>query len=153
MARIVFPPETLPRQDGPDLPGLAEAQDRLRDRLGVDAVFQIPAVKSWPAGTPLDPETQRPFDPFLEPENPTADAEVTVRCSFVHRPLTNADPAATAIGAGDRGDAALIVPLADYPAVRAATRVRVGEDVWDIQQFRYDVALTIPRWIAYLERA
>jgi hypothetical protein len=137
----------------PDVAGFASAQVALRAALGVDAVFLIPGEATWPAGTPLDPETGKPYDPFLEPESATATQEITVRCSFVHSPLTSADPEATPIGAADRGSAALVVPLADYPTVRAATRVRVGAETWDIQQFRYDLALTVPRWIAYLEHA
>jgi hypothetical protein len=108
---------------------------------------------SWPAGTPLDPETGKPYDPFLDPETATGTTEVTVRCSFVHAPLSSIDPSATPFGVGDTGDAALIVPLASYQDIKTATRVVIGEDTWDIQRFRYDVALTVPRWIAYLERA
>jgi hypothetical protein len=37
--------------------------------------------------------------------------------------------------------------------VAAAVRVRVGEETWDVQQFRYDLALTVPRWLAYLEHS
>jgi hypothetical protein len=137
----------------PDVTGFAAAQVRLRAALGVDAVFIIPGAKTWPAGTPLDPETSVPFDPFLEPETVTADAEVTLRCSFVHRPLETADPSASPIGAIDRGASALIITAADYPSVAAAVRVRVGEETWDVQQFRYDLALTVPRWLAYLEHS
>lgn len=155
MPRIVFPPSSLPRERfGPNVAGFRAAQARLRAALGVDAVFVIPAGgETWPAGTPIDPETGRPYDPFLEPENPTAPTEVTLRCSFVHRPLDTADPQATPIGPADRGSAALVITEDDYPQVIGATRVRVGEETWDVQQFRFDVALTVPRYIAYLEHA
>lgn len=137
-----------------DVDGFAAAQERLRAALGVDAVFIVPAGgETWPPGTPIDPETGRPYDPFLEPETQDEAAEIALRCSFVHRPLSEADPRATPIGPVDSGSAALIVPAADYPTVAAATRVRVGEETWDVQQFRFDVALTVPRWIAYLEHA
>jgi hypothetical protein len=139
--------------DGPDVGGFADAQERLRQALGVDVVFIIPPAQTWPPGTPLDPETNRPYDPFLDPEPNAGDVEITVRCSFVHRPFANLDPESMPAGFADQGDAALIVPLARYPDVKAATRVRLGEDTWDVQAFRYDVSLTVPRWIAYLERA
>jgi hypothetical protein len=80
----------------PDTAGFADAQDRLRQELGVDAVFLIPTALVWPPGTPLDPETGKPFDPFLDPVDPAANTEVTVRCSFVHSPLIGIDPAASA---------------------------------------------------------
>jgi hypothetical protein len=154
MARITFPPDTLrPVTLGPDLSGLRQAQDALRAVLGVDAVFLIAGVLAWPPGTPLDPETSKPYDPFLDPIAPAVDTEVEIRCSFVHHPLQSADPQASPIGAGDLGEAALIIAEADYPLVADATRVRVGVELWDIQQFRYDIALTVPRWLAYLERA
>jgi hypothetical protein len=154
MPRIVFPPSALPQRPvGSDTAGLEDAQARLREALGVDAVFVIPGTPSWPPGTPMDPETGKPFDPFLEPTVPVVDERVTVRCSFVHHPFAGIDPAASPAGGGDMGDAALIVPLARYPEIRTATRVVIGEDTWDIQRFRYDVSLTVPRWIAYLERA
>jgi hypothetical protein len=137
----------------PDTAGFADAQDRLRQELGVDAVFLIPTALVWPPGTPLDPETGKPFDPFLDPVAPAANTEVTVRCSFVHSPLIGIDPAVSPVGGGDLGSAALIVPLASYPTIRTATRVVIGEGTWDIQRFRYDLALSIPRYIAYLERA
>jgi hypothetical protein len=154
MPRIFFPQEGTPaRRVGPAVEGFRDAQAALREALGVDAAFLIASEPEWPPGTPLDPETGNPYDPFLEPVNPTTDTEVIVRCSFVHRPLQGIDPAASPIGAGDLGDAALIIPLERYDDVRTATRVRVGVELWDIQQFRYDVALGTERWLAYLERA
>lgn len=137
----------------PDVAGFRAAQARLRGELGVDAVFIIPESSTWPADTPIDPETGQPYDPFTTPETTAPAQEVTVRCSFVHRPLAEADPRSTPIGPMDVGSAALIVPIEDFDTVRPATRVRVGEEVWDIQLFRYDLALTVPRWIAYLEHA
>jgi hypothetical protein len=137
----------------PDAAAFADAQLRLRAALGVDAVFVIPGSVTWPPGTPIDPESGVPYDPFLTPDSTTADTEVTVRCSFVHRPLDTADPAATPVGTFDRGSAALIIPDAAIDSVRDATRVTIGEEVWDIQLVRFDVALQVPRWIAYLEHA
>lgn len=137
----------------PDVAGFRAAQAKLRTVLGVDAVFEIAGTPTWPAGTPLDPETNRPYDPFLEPESSAADVEITKRVSFVHRPLDAADPAATPIGSIDRGTAAVIVAEEDHVDVAAAGRVRVAGETWDLQAWRHDVALTVPRWIAYLEHA
>ena len=75
MPRVIFPDNALappasstgPR---PDLDGFAEAQGRLRQMIGVDAVFLVDGEPIWPAGTPIDPETGKPYDPFLEPETP-----------------------------------------------------------------------------------
>src|SRR4051812_43827116 len=97
---------------------------RLRGTLGTDATFLIPPEATWPTGTPLDPETGRPYDPFLEPENPEEPTEVTVRVSFVHRPIDQTDPAGSPIGAIDRGNAAVILTPAEHELVAHATRVR-----------------------------
>lgn len=153
MPRAVFPRSLVVAGEGPDPEALREAQRRLRDQLGVDAVFLIAGDVTWPPDTPLDPETGKPYDPFLEPETTGEALEITVRCSFVHRPLDSADPAASPIGAIDRGTAALILEPTEYAAVSEARRVRVGEETWDIQDWRHDVALRVPRWIAYLEHA
>lgn len=136
-----------------DAAGLADAQRRLRDKLGVDVTFTTTGAATWPAGTPLDPETSRPYDPFLEPDVPGSETAVTIRCSFVHRPLVGDDPAATPIGPGDRGSAVLIVDIDDYPAVKDARRAQVGVEAWDVQDWRFDTALGVDRWLAYLERA
>lgn len=137
----------------PDLAGFAEAQDALRARMGVDAVFLIRGEKTWPAGTPLDPETGRPFDPFLEPEVDAGDAEIVVRCSYVSRPMQTQDPAGSPIGAIDRGNAALVVDPDDHAMVADAYRVRVGAEVYDLQEWRWDNVGGMERWIAYLEHA
>jgi hypothetical protein len=137
----------------PDVAGYAAAQTRLREQLGIDADFLIKGEPVWPPGTPIDPETGKPYDPFLDPVTPVEETTITVRVSFVHRPLDAADPAASPIGPLDRGNAALIVAEADYPTVHGARRVQVAGEVWDLQSWRHDVAARMPRWIAYLEHA
>jgi hypothetical protein len=142
----------------PDTVGFSAAQDRLRELLGVDATFIITAAAVWPAGTQLDPESGKPYDPFLEPEVPGAVTEVTLRCSFAHRPFTpgmwgGLDTPNTPIGTVDRGISALIVAYADYPSVKDAARVRVADETWDVEVWRSDVLAGHNRWIVYLEHA
>lgn len=159
MPRATIPVELLRQVGlGPTIDGFYDAQMRLRDKLGVDVVFIIVSPPTWPFGTPLDPESGRPYDPFVEPEEGGEDLEVALRCSFVHRPLVpgamgGLTSPSTPIGNVDRGFAALLVDVEDYPQVKDARRVRVGEEMWDIELWRYDVALTVPRWIAQLEHS
>lgn len=136
-----------------NLAGFADAQGALRARLGVDAVFLIRGEQSWPADTPLDPETGLPFDPFLEPETSSEDAEIVVRATYVSRPMQTQDPAASPIGAIDRGSAALVVDPDAHAMVAGAYRVRVGAEVYDLQEWRWDSVGAMERWIAYLEHA
>jgi hypothetical protein len=137
-----------------DTAGFREAQGRLRTMLGVDAVFTVPPGEPvWPAGTELDPETGRPYDPFLEPESVEEAVEVTVRATFASRPLADADPAATPIGSIDTGSAALILAASDYPPVVNARRVMVGPETYSIQLARHDQIAGYDRMILYIEHA
>lgn len=51
----------------PDIAAFHEAQSRLRNQLGTDAVFHIYGEPVYPPGTQLDAETGRPFDPAIRP--------------------------------------------------------------------------------------
>lgn len=142
----------------PNTAGVAGAMNRLREHLGVDATFLVRGEPVWPAGTPIDPETGRPYDPFLEPEVPTEETEVTVRCSFVHRPFApgamgGMDMGTSPLGQADRGLAGLIVSEADYPQVQGAHRVRVGLETWDVELWRHDTSLTVGRYVCFLEHS
>lgn len=142
----------------PDLAGFAAAQLRLRAYFGVDATFIVPGADTWPVGTPLDPETGKPYDPFLEPSVAGDDVEVEVHCSYVHRPFTpglwgGLDTPATPIGVVDRGIAGLILTPEQHDAVDGATRVVIGAETWDVELWRNDVQFGLDRWLVYLEHA
>ena len=51
----------------PDLQGFRDAQSELRQLFGQDITFQAKAAATWPLGTPIDPETNEPYDPTIEP--------------------------------------------------------------------------------------
>jgi hypothetical protein len=142
----------------PDLAGFAEAELKLREQFGVDATFIIPGVDAWPADTPTDPETGKPYDPFLAPEVDNPDVQITLRCSYVHRPFTpglwgGMDTPQTPLGVVDRGMAALILTAEQRNQVRGATRVVIGEETWDVELWRNDVQFNLDRWLVYLEHA
>jgi hypothetical protein len=138
----------------PDLAGFAAAQRQLARDLGVDAVFTIPPGEPvWPPGTALDPDTGRPYDPFLEPESQDEETHVTVRCTYASRPLVSMDPAATPIGSIDAGSAALIMDADLYPPVASARRVVVGQETYSIDLARHDELAGYDRMILYLEHA
>lgn len=70
----------------PNLIGFAEAQQRLRDKLGFDIRFYAPIAGSYPPGTRLNPETGKPFDPTIKPTG-SGWASASVKCSVVSRPM------------------------------------------------------------------
>lgn len=137
----------------PDLAGFADAQRRLRQQLGVDAVFEIPGAATWDPAEPIDPDTGRPYDPFATPSSGGAPTTRTVRCTFASRPIAGGDPQQSPLGAVDVGQAALIMEAADYQLVQDATRVTVGVEVYDVQVFRQDIVAGYERWLCFLEHA
>jgi hypothetical protein len=62
-----------------DLAGFADAQSRLRNQFAEEVTFMYPEQFAWPAGTPIDPETDEPYDPTVEPITASA-ASAVVRC-------------------------------------------------------------------------
>lgn len=142
----------------PDTVGFAEAQRRLRAKLGVDAVFEIPEAVEWDPDEPIDPETDRPYDPFATPTTGGGTTDITKRCSYVSRPLgTTRDPTgnfpATPIGTVDAFNAALLLDADDYEDVKTAKRVRVIDDTWQIAGWQKDELAGYYRWIIYLQDA
>lgn len=138
----------------PNLTGFQGAMERLRQQTGVDCVFTTPDEPTYPPDVAIDPDTGRPYDPFATPTVPAVPGTATVRCGFAHRVGGGADDAQPSpLGAIDAGSAALIIAEADYPTVKDATRVRVVDEVYDIEMFRQDVRFGHVRWIAFLEHA
>lgn len=115
----------------PDIAGFAEAQHRLRQELGIDVTFGIPVAPVWPDGTPLDPETGRPYDPTVDPASGGGTTAVTKRVALVFRPIrvNVEDPLDGDVRSGLRRDEsiALAIDTADYLDVRNATEVAVGD--------------------------
>jgi hypothetical protein len=125
MPRGVIPDLTA-GPDGPDLSGFAEAQDRLRVALGVDAVFLIPQASVWPVGTEINPDTDEPYDPTVVPTSGGGVNEVVVRVAPVQRPIGGGDDVIEG-PSGVRQDEtiALRINPADKPAIDGARSVIV----------------------------
>lgn len=98
----------------PDLAGFAEAQSRLRQKLGQDVAFYGPVTLTFPANTPLDPETGQPYDPTIS--GSAASASGMVRCS-VKRDVIHTQTVDTAAGIG--GATHVVLLADDTPANRA----------------------------------
>lgn len=142
----------------PDTAGFADAQERLRAALGVDATFMIPVAATWDPDEPLDPETGRPYDPFATALTGGGFDEVVIRVSFVSRPLGSTRSATGEFGSTPAGNidesvAALIVAAEDYDSVADATRVVVNDHEWQIEIVRHDELAGRKRWIFFLEDA
>lgn len=137
----------------PNLAGFREAQERLRQEMGVDVDFYIPNAATYPAGTQLDPETGRPHDPTIQPETGGDRETVTRHVALVSRPLPRnvEDPVETGWAGFRRGEsAALSFSTAIYADIQAATACEVKGIEYKITEMIRDPGLD-DRYIAYLE--
>ena len=138
----------------PDLAGFRSAQQRLRDTMGVEATFKLPVAPVWPAGTPLDPQTGRPYDPTVEPESGGGHTEVVRRVALTFRPIkvNVEDPIGDEVQGGIRhGESiALSMSPADHAAVESAVQVNLEGTEYRITSMIADPGLD-DRYIAFGE--
>jgi hypothetical protein len=134
----------------PDKLGFADAQQRLRDKLGLDITFFGPLQAVYPPGTSIDPETDLPYDPMLIPTS-SGQASAIVRCSVVHRPLTL--PAShgeeSAEGWGSHDDVSLIMAADQAPTVASATSFMYAEHLFTIRTTMFDGIGDIQRYLIH----
>jgi hypothetical protein len=141
----------------PDIAGWADAQDRLRQKLGTVVVFLIPPTltpEDYPADTSFDPETGLPFDPTIEHTSGEEPERVEVVAAVIHRPIDTdvRDAAAdTPIGLVPSSNAALLISLADRPRAEGATEVEVWGERYRITEWRRDGLTVQNRWIVFLQ--
>jgi hypothetical protein len=73
----------------PNLAGFREAQSRLIQEFGEDLTWFFPVEKSWPPGTPIDPETNEPYDPTIQPLA-SGFTSAVVKAGVISRPIGGA---------------------------------------------------------------
>lgn len=121
--------------NGPDLQGMEEAQERLREVTGQDVLFQIPGERTWPEGTELDPETGEPYDPQIEPEETDA-SEVTIKCGVAFRPVHGLaeDTVESPLGEIKQNEVVLIMSVEEWAEVEGATTFEVKGDRYRVKK-------------------
>lgn len=139
----------------PDIAGFRDAMDRLRGAMGGDVTFHIPQPKTWPVGTPLDPETGEPYDPAIQPTSSGFD-DVVKHVGIVTKPISTsregADVRFEAGGEFSGMDAILDLAAADYPDVQDATEVTMlGRRFRIMEANPGAIAGTTDRYVVYLE--
>lgn len=152
MPRAVIPSPSGPVENGPDLAGWREAQDRLREALGEDVTFSIPLPKTYDESVALDPETGEPYDPTVVPTSGGGFTSVIVRATVVFHPIKRGDEdqvEQSAVGMMDIKNVALLVGEADYPGIQdAAEFVLHGRD-YRITDMMPDGLVGIDRYVVY----
>lgn len=143
--------------DGPDFAGFADAQVRLRANFGREVVFFTPLPTTWPPGTPLDPESGRPFDPTIRPIA-SGMASAAVNCSIIDRPLglsqrgtKDQRQAQTAIGDMADKNKVAIISVEDAPRASGAVKASYLDEDFRVTDFRRDALGPVERYLAYLE--
>lgn len=136
----------------PDHAGFRDAQRRLREHFGEPVEFLTPAVRTYPEGTALDPETGEPYDPTVRPIT-TSDGSATVSCTVAFR-TTRPDGAADfdAIGVVEEAHVMLIADIDDRGACEPADRFIVRAERYRIVAQKPDGVGGVQRWLVYGRR-
>jgi hypothetical protein len=133
-----------------DVAGFADAQQRLRSQFGETAVFLKPPTFTYPGGTPIDPDTGRPYDPVIVP-TASAQASAAVQVSVVFAGQGDAEEA-VAVGFAERTRVMLIADIADRPRCEGAASVLLRESTYHITSMRADGIGALQRWLTYARR-
>lgn len=143
----------------PDFEGFAAAQRRLRESFGHDLRFYSPGEDpSWPPGTQLDPETDLPYDPTIEPVTGGDEVITTVRCSVVSRPMglsksgVDGDAKLKALGWVEEGGIVIIVDIEDWEYVRDATKVEYADETYAIRMRDHDYLGAAERYLLWAKQ-
>ena len=136
----------------PDLAGFADAQERLRGGFGEVVTFRSEEVAAYPPGTPLDPETGRPYDVTIVPTASAASAW-TARANVTFRAINRAgiggDANPLAAGLMDESHVMLICSSAAASAAASAVEFDVRGDTYKITSTKFDGVGAVQRHLVY----
>lgn len=117
----------------PDLDGMAGALAELREKTGEEVLFFFEEEEvTWPEGTVLDPETERPLDPLIEPENSKRPLPLFITCSVAFRPSFREDTAESRLGDIKENQVLLSMSLVEWDLVSKAVSFNVKGDSYRI---------------------
>lgn len=135
----------------PDIAGYADAQAVLRQRFGERVDFEFEATMTFPAGTPLDPETQRPYDPTVEP-SASAQATASAWCTVAQKP-SQTDPSVDGpVGFVESDKVMVAMDLTSSAAVEGAERMVVRGERYLIDGMKPDGISMRQRFLAFGKR-
>lgn len=123
----------------PDLAGFKQAQEELRQHFGQDVTFHFAPKLSYPEGTPLDPESGRPYDPQIEGEEETPKT-VDVKCNVAFRPVRGLaeDTVESPIGNIKSNECVLIMSIEQWETVDEAVAFSVKGDRYRLKKSTED---------------
>lgn len=100
-------------------------------------MFLRPPELTWPPGTPIDPDTGRPYDPTIGPATDEADAH-EVMCDILTQPLARDDVTWTALGATEVDHAIFIASSGAAPQASGATVVVARDEDYLVTTQKFD---------------
>lgn len=123
---------------GPDITGMRAALNRKREALGESVTFFFPAEKTWPVGTELDPLTNKPYDPQIEPEEVESKDPVTKLCEVAFKPPLKEDTIEASVGDVKVNTIFLWMPLEDWDDLEGAISFNAKGENYLIRKFTDD---------------
>lgn len=137
----------------PNIDGFVAAQNRLREKLGMDVTVYAPIAPTYPPGTILDPDSGLPYDPSIEPLG-SGFVSDTLRASVLNKHLRPEDETETnAAGIFQATSVVLNIAVDDWPRASAATEFEVLERRYVIRDAYPDgLGNRTTRWLIFGER-
>jgi len=137
---------------GPNIAGFMEAQSRLRNLLGSSATFRVPVGATYPPGTPVDPQSGRPYDPTIQPTTPASTIDKVHKVGVVLRQPSGRGGTIAVSWSGLRRSDTVILELDEAVAldVEDATTVSIKGLDFKIAEVRSDPGLD-NRYLATVE--
>jgi hypothetical protein len=144
-----------PTMDGsPDLEGFAQAQRRLREKLGRVVKFYTPIADTYDPALPsgaFDPDTGEPYDPTNRPVS-SGWVVASSMCSVVYAPLSTIrrdEIQAQSEGVRSRLNKDLILDVDDYWVASGATMYELDGEFWKIVNVKADGIGSKQRYIVF----
>jgi hypothetical protein len=134
-----------------DLAGFTAAQQRLRQQFGEDVTFYGAEVNVFPAGTPIDPESGRPYDPALEPTSSTR-ASAVVKCNVAYRSRIERAQEQAALGIGGRMHVMLIADITDAVHINDKVEFEVRTERFKLEASEPDGVGAVQRLLVWGRR-
>jgi hypothetical protein len=135
----------------PDLFGLQEAQRRLRGWFGENVIFLQASEYTYPAGTPIDPETGEPYDPTIEPESVNTPG-TSVQCDVALVTGVEDDGTHSAAGVFDATHYLLIADIGERNNCEPAQTCVVRNESCTIVAQKPDGIGFEQRWLVWARR-
>lgn len=137
-----------------DIAAFVAAQDELRQSAGTLVSFGVPQDPTWPAGTPINPDTGLPFDATVTQANAEfqwVDVPVLVIEKEASPMRPQADAYFNESGFREGMDLILDVGAADYDATvsQATTFKYAGRDFQIAESKPFTLGGTTYRWLTY----